>query len=141
VKDHKKDVGITETSDGDIYGSILTPIAPGIVSIPSVFGFKEIPDLSAEIASLRQDVAAILARLQVTPAPAPAPAPAPVDDIAFEPEPDIVIDASPEIVIEPSAPDKTAEVLIDEYLRSANYKKAVAEAIEVALAKVRGRVI
>ena len=91
------------------------------------------PDLSAEMASLRQDVAAILARLQVTPEPAPTPAPAPVEDIAFEPEPDIVI--------EPSAPDKTAEVLIDEYIRSADYKKAVAEAIEVALAKVRGRVI
>jgi len=32
-------------------------------------------------------------------------------------------------------------VLIDEYIRSIDYKKAVAEAIEVALAKVRGRVI
>ena len=97
------------------------------------------PDLSAEMASLRADVAAILARLQVTPEPGPAPAPA--EDIIIEPEPDIVIDASPEIVIEPSAPDKTAEVLIDEYIRSIDYKKAVAEAIEVALAKVRGRVI
>jgi len=91
------------------------------------------PDLSAEMASLRADVAAILARLQVTPEPAPAPAPAPVEDIAFEPEPDIVIEST--------APEKSAEVLIDEYIRSADYKKAVAEAIEVALAKVRGRVI
>ena len=89
------------------------------------------PDISAEIASLRQDVAAILARLPVTPVPGPAPAPAE----------DIIIEASPEIVIEPTAPDKTAEVLIDEYIRSIDYKKAVAEAIEVALAKVRGRVI
>jgi len=120
IEEHKKDAAVPESKQAP---------APA----PS--------DLSAELASLRQDVAAILARLQVTPEPAPAPAPAPVDDIAFEPEPDIVIDASPEIVIEPSAPDKTAEVLIDEYLRSADYKKAVAEAIEVALAKVRGRVI
>ena len=141
VEEHKKDVGITQTSDGDIYGSVFMPIPPGIVNIPSVFGFKEAPDLSAEIASLRQDVAAILARLQVTPAPEAASASVPVEDIIIEPEPDIIIEASPEIVIEPTAPDKTAEVLIDEYIRSIDYKKAVAEAIEVALAKVRGRVI
>jgi len=139
IEEHKKDIVITENSEGDIYGSVVTLPTPGIVNIPSVWGLKETPDISAEIASLRQDVAAILARLPVTPAPGPAPAP--TEDIIIEPEPDIVIDASPEIVIEPTAPDKTAEVLIDEYIRSVDYKKAVAEAIEVALAKVRGRVI
>jgi len=117
VEEHKKDAAV-----------------PDIKQAPT-------PDLSAEIASLRQDVAAILARLQVTPAPEPAPAPAPMEDIIIEAEPDIIIEASPEIVIEPFVPDKSAEEHIDEYIRSIDYKKAVAEAIEVALAKVRGRVI
>ena len=80
-------------------------------------------------------------RLPVTPVPEAASAPVPVEDIIIEAEPDIIIEASPEIVIEPFVPDKTAEVLIDEYIRSVDYEKAVAEAIEVALAKVRGRVI
>ena len=122
----------------------------GIVNLPENhdMNFKEVspPDLSAEMASLRQDVAAILARLQVTPEPvqagAPLPAPAPVEDIViYEAGTDIEIEASPEIVIEPLVPEKSAEVLIDEYIQSADYKRAVSDAIEVALAKVRGRVI
>ena len=132
VEEHEKSMVITSTREGDISAFFAPSIDPAVVNIPSIFDRKEI-DVASELASLRQDVAAILARLQLTPAPASIPTPAPVEDIAFEPEPDIVI--------EPSAPDKTAEVLIDEYIRSADYKKAVAEAIEVALAKIRGRVI
>jgi len=45
----------------------------------------------------------------------------------------------PEISIEEA--EKSIEEFIDEYVRSGEYKKAVDEAVEVALAKVRGRVI
>jgi len=101
---------------------------------------KQVPasDLAGEIASLRADVAAILARLQVTPEPVS------VDGIAFEPEPDIIIEAEPDVLdFEPSVPvpEKSAEERIDEYFRSADYKKIFNEAIEVALAKLRGKVI
>jgi len=147
VKDHKKDlsdlmkesymVDYSEGQDMD-YTTVLLAYQQEQAKTKQA---PAPPDLSAEIASLRQDVAAILVRLPVTPAPGPAPAPAPMEDIIIEAEPDIIIEASPEIVIEPSVPDKTAEVLIDEYIRSTDYKKAVKEAVEVALAKLRGKVI
>jgi hypothetical protein len=60
------------------------------------------------------------------------------------PAEDIVIDASPEIEIEEPAPEKAEEALqkqIEAYIASGDYKQAVNEAIEVALAKLRGKVI
>lgn len=100
------------------------------------------PDLAAELASLRQDVAAILARLQVTPEPiqAVAPLPAPPPTVPEE----ITIDAEPEIEVEDDdaqAPEKSAEELVEAYIKSGDFDRAVAEAVKVAIAKLRGRVI
>lgn len=143
VKEHEKAVGITENSDGDIYGSVFTPIPPDIVSIPSVLGFKEALDIAVEVALLRQDVAAILARLPVAPEPitqasTPLPAPPPIvpEEITVDPEPEIEVDDA-----EPPAPDKSVEVAIEAYIKSWNFDKAIKEAVEVSLAKLRGKVI
>jgi HK97 family phage prohead protease len=122
VEEQKKDAVIPETKTED---------APA-------------PDLAGEIASLRADVAAILAMIQAAKETAPAPGPVPVatttplpvltpDEIDFEGEPDIVI--------EPSVLAKSAEELIDEFILSGTYKKDIAEAVTVALAKLGGKVI
>lgn len=49
-------------------------------------------------------------------------------------------DSSEEITIEDESKE-SAEKLIDEYIAGGDFKRAVKEAVEVALAKVRGRVI
>jgi len=53
---------------------------------------------------------------------------------------EITIEDSPEITIE-DGPEKSVDKLIDEYVRSGDFKKAVKESVEVAIAKIRGRVI
>ena len=124
VEEHKKGIRIFDVHDDqhempvDYIAEVIeqegSPTQEAVINL----GFTEKqapvpPDLSAEMASLRQDVAAILARLQVTPAPVPVPAPAPApDDIAFEPSiapaEDMVIESSPEITIE-NGPEKSVD--------------------------------
>jgi hypothetical protein len=91
------------------------------------------------MASIQAGIDAILARLPVVPEPiqviAPLPVPAPV------PSEEIVIEVGPDITIEPSVPEKSIEEMIEAYIRSADYKQVVGEAVTVALAKLRGKVI
>ena len=97
------------------------------------------PDLAAELASLRADIAAVMALIQAGKVAEPAveavAAVAP-DDIAFEPS-----IAPEDITIEPDVPDKAIEERIDKLIQGFDYKQTVKEAVEVALAKLTGRVI
>jgi hypothetical protein len=97
------------------------------------------PDLSAELASLRADIAAVMALIQAGKVAEPAVeavAEVAPDDIAFEPS-----IAPEDITIEPDVPDKAIEERIDKLIQGFDYKQTVKEAVEVALAKLTGRVI
>lgn len=130
VEDHKKEVArlMAPLSTDDLLGDID-------------MNFKEAPapDLAGGMASIQAGIDAILARLPVTPEPvqavAPLPAPPPI------PAEQITIEAGPDITIEPSVPEKSIDEMLDAYIRSGDYKRAVNEAVMVALAKIRGRVI
>lgn len=142
VEEHKKGVLVFDDPDTNMYGvRIIEGAIPEIKQSPA----PAPPDLATEIASLRQDVAAILARLQVTPepvqavAPLPAPPPIPVEQITIEAGPDIEIE--PSVSTTAFVPDKSIDEMLEAYIRSGDYKRAVDEAVTVALAKLRGRVI
>ena len=86
------------------------------------------PDLAAELASLRADIAAVMALIQAGKVAEPA-----VEAVA-EVAPD-------DIAFEPDVPDKAIEERIDKLIQGFDYKQTVKEAVEVALAKLTGKVI
>ena len=118
VEEHKKSEAVPETK--------AEPVPPA-------------PDLAAELASLRADIAAVMALIQAGKVAEPAVeavAEVAPDDIAFEPS-----IAPEDITIEPDVPDKAIEERIDKLIQGFDYKQTVKEAVEVALAKLTGRVI